>query len=215
MLLVATSAGSTVGLAMAKHRPDLFFAYVGADQNIGSQSNQQTYELTLQWLHESGNKKGVKAVEAIGPPNPHWSQAQYEQVTRWATRANTNVPNMVSDVIFPAMLTSPDHTFRDIGDIAKGMKVSMQALYPGLAEFNAYKLGLDFKLPFFIFQGDTDAIAPIDRAKEYFDKVKAPHKEFVTIKNSGHLVAFARPEEFLKDLIEKVLPYTMKNMGGA
>ena len=68
------------------------------------------------------------------------------------------------------------------------------------------KLGMQFDLPFFIFQGDCDILTPTVVAKEYFDKVNAPHKEFVLIKNAGHLACFARESQFLEELIKRVKP---------
>lgn len=61
-----------------------------------------------------------------------------------------------------------------------------------------------FEVPFFIFQGDTDAINSTALAKAYFDELEAPHKEFVLIKQAGHLAAFARPEQFLNELLQRV-----------
>ena len=72
---------------------------------------------------------------------------------------------------------------------------------------DARKLGMAFELPFFIFQGDTDAVTPTAKAKEYLDEVRAPHKQFVLIRNCGHLAAFSRPEQFLDTLSQHVRPF--------
>jgi pimeloyl-ACP methyl ester carboxylesterase len=53
--------------------------------------------------------------------------------------------------------------------------------------------------------GDKDIITPTAMAKAYFDKIEAPFKEYVLIQNAGHLACFARPEQFLKELIKRVL----------
>jgi pimeloyl-ACP methyl ester carboxylesterase len=50
IVLVASSVGSTFGLAMAKRRPDLFVAYVGTDQNTSPDAQGLSYQLTLTWL---------------------------------------------------------------------------------------------------------------------------------------------------------------------
>ena len=80
-------------------------------------------------------------------------------------------------------------------------------MYDELVSFDARKLGLKSDLPFFIFQGDTDAVTPTATAKEDFDEVRAPHKQFVLIRNSGHLAAFSRPEQFLDELVQHVRPF--------
>jgi pimeloyl-ACP methyl ester carboxylesterase len=42
-------------------------------------------------------------------------------------------------------------------------------------------------------------------AREFFEKVEAPHKEFVEIEKAGHLAMFANPEQFLAELKTRVL----------
>jgi pimeloyl-ACP methyl ester carboxylesterase len=209
LLLAASSVGTTFGTALAQHRPELFSAYLGTDQNTTPDAPALTYELTLAWLRQYGNRKGVRAVERIGPDYPTWTRQQFDDVIRWTIKANPTIPDMVLDVIFPAMMGSPLHSMRDIRDISTSIKLAMDHLYAQLVDFDARALGLDFAIPFFIFQGDTDAITPTAKAQEYFDEIRAPHKEFVLIRNSGHLAAFTRPEQFLRELIDKVRPFAV------
>jgi len=80
-----------------------------------------------------------------------------------------------------------------------------------MVAFDARPLGLDFDLPFFIFQGDTDAVTPTASARAYFEEIRAPHKEFVLIERSGHLAAFTRPEQFLDELVKRVRPFAIRD----
>jgi pimeloyl-ACP methyl ester carboxylesterase len=210
ILLVASSVGSTFGLAMAKHYPELFYGYVGTDQNTFPEGAAITYEKTIEWLRKSGNAKGVKAIEAIGPDHEHWTRQQVDQVAQWAAKANPNIPDMVMDVIFPAMITSPTHTIRDLKDILSGMTSSSELLFKELAGFDARNIGTDFAIPFFIFQGDSDIVTPTEEARRYFDMVRAPHKAFIPIKNSGHMAAFTRPGQFLDELLRHVRPLALQ-----
>ncbi|WP_263703723.1 alpha/beta fold hydrolase [Bacillus thuringiensis] len=86
------------------------------------------------------------------------------------------------------------------------MNFSQDQLFNELMVFNVKKLGLRFEVPIFIFQGDKDILTPTELAKAYYDEIKAPHKEFVLIKNAGHLACFARPDQFLEELIGRVRP---------
>lgn len=60
----------------------------------------------------------------------------------------------------------------------------------------------------YFIQGEFDELNI--SAKQYFDQLIAPEKEFITIKNSGHVVRGDQPEEFNKILFDKVLPETYK-----
>jgi pimeloyl-ACP methyl ester carboxylesterase len=206
LILVASSAGSTFGVAVAKHRPDLLHAYVGTDQNTGPAATALSYRLTLDWLRESGNARGARAIEAIGPDPERWTKRQTDTFMRWAIQANPSVPNMITDVILPALMSSPEHTMRDIRNMAKGMEESTAQWHDQFAAYDPLTLGTDFEIPFFIFQGDTDAVTPAAAARAYFDEITAPHKEFVLIERSGHLAMFTRPDQFLTQLLHRVRP---------
>lgn len=206
LILIGSSVGSITGTIMTKRRPDLFAAYVGTDQNTSAKAMEYSYQLTLDWLRAAGNTRGVKAVEKLGEHRTHLTPREFTQLNQWTIKANPNIPNMITDIIFPAMLTSPDHTLGDIMDILKGMNFSTEQLLPELMMFDLRQQGQRFEVPFFVFQGDTDAITPTAKAREFFDELEAPHKEFALIKQAGHLAAFARPDQFLHELCQRVCP---------
>jgi pimeloyl-ACP methyl ester carboxylesterase len=191
---------------MAKRRPDLFSAYVGTDQNASAAGLRVSYQLTLDGLRSQANAKGVRAVEKLGSRLADLTPKEWNQLNRWTIKAYPAIPNMVTDLMLPAMLTSPNHSLRDVQDIAAGMTFSTAALFRELMTFDLRQLGLRFDVPFFVLQGESDALTPTSVAKEYFDAVEAPHKEFVLIERAGHLAAFARPQQFLAELLTRVRP---------
>ncbi|WP_309104733.1 alpha/beta hydrolase [Microbacterium sp.] len=206
VILAGSSVGSTFGLKVAAERPDLVSAYIGVDQNSIPEAGDETYRLTLETLRRSGRAKGVRELERIGPGHRRWSQAEFDRIVRWAISADRGIPDMVMDVMFPAMMTSPLHTMRDIHDISTGIEDSMTALYRELVDFDARAVATRFAVPFFVFQGDSDAVTPTEFAREYFDLVTAPVKGWQLAPNCGHLAAFTRPEAFERFLVESVLP---------
>ncbi|KRF20050.1 alpha/beta fold hydrolase [Paenibacillus sp. Soil787] len=206
IILVGSSMGSFIGVMMVKRRPDLFHAYVGTDQNVGPDPDHLSYQMTLEGLRAAGNKKGVQAIERIGSDPLKWSRKDFDERNRWIIKSTTTVPNMIMDIMLPAILSSPGHTIRDIIDIFKGMNYSLDLLFDELMTFDIRNLGLEFDIPFFIFQGDTDSMTPTALAQAYFDDIRAPFKEIVLIHNAGHLAAFARTEQFLDELRMRLSP---------
>jgi pimeloyl-ACP methyl ester carboxylesterase len=207
VILVGSSVGSFIGVMVARRRPDLLSAYVGTDQN-GPGALERSYQLTLGWLREAGNRKGVKAAETIWRNAPHWTPRDLNHLHQWMLKAGEaqGIPSFATTIMLPAMMSSPNHTLGEIRDIASGMKFSLDMLFHELLAFDIQRLGLSFDVPFFVFQGDSDVFAPVASAKAYFDEVQAPHKEFVLIERSGHLAAFTRPEQFLQELLLRVRP---------
>jgi pimeloyl-ACP methyl ester carboxylesterase len=205
VILLGSSAGSLTGIMMAQQRPDLFYAYVGTDQNAPDPQHL-AYQLALNALEAAGNARGVRLLEKMGPITTQWKRQDFLKMNQYVVKAIKDVPDMIMDLMLPAMLGSPDHTLRDLMDIFSGMKFSLEQLFTELLAFNFNKPGRHFKLPFFIFQGDSDIITPTATARAYFDQIEAPHKEFILIKQAGHLACFARPDQFLEALVKQVRP---------
>ncbi|MBB6730155.1 alpha/beta fold hydrolase [Cohnella zeiphila] len=208
LILVGSSVGSVVGTRMAKRRPELFHAYVGTDQNVNIEGHQLSYRMNLKGLREANCAKGIKLFEQIGPDPSRWSLEDFDRKNRWMVKVVTPAPNMIMDLVLPSMLASPNHTFRDILSYFKGMNYSLAQLFDELISFDARKLGTRYELPYFIFQGDTDLVTPVETARDFFEDIEAPRKEFALIRNAGHLACFARPEPFLELLVQRVLPLT-------
>jgi pimeloyl-ACP methyl ester carboxylesterase len=207
VILAASSAGSTFGLQLAASRPDLLHAYVGTDQHaVVAESKTTARANVLETLRRTGNRKGIRALERMPSDPAGWTQAQSRALDRWAVKADPDIPNMVTDVVFPAMMTSPLHTMADIRELNPGMTESTRQLYPELAAFDARTVAPEMRIPFFVFQGADDNVTPAECARAFAETVRAPVTRFATIPRTGHLAAFTRPEEFLRLLLEYVLP---------
>jgi len=205
VVLIGSSAGSLIGIMMAKLRPELFHAYVGTDQNAPDSQNL-LHKITINAVHASGNTKGVQLLEKMGANRSQISRKDVDKRNRILVKAIRDVPNMITDIILPSMISSPEHKIRDIMDIFKGMSYSLDHLYTELINFDFKKIGMIFELPVFIIHGDNDIITPTQLAKLYFNEIEAPYKEFVLIKNAGHLACFARADQFLEELLMRVRP---------
>jgi pimeloyl-ACP methyl ester carboxylesterase len=70
-------------------------------------------------------------------------------------------------------------------------------------------LGCNFPIPFFIVEGDDDRFTYTKEAEEYFECVKAPHKEMILVPG-GHFVAMTNAEAFLQVLVQRVRPFAMQ-----
>lgn len=208
LILIGSSVGSVIGTQMAKRRPELFHAYVGTDQNVDIEGHKLSYQMNLAGLRAAKCAKGIKLFEQIGPDPLRWSLKDFDHKNRWMVKVATPAPNMIMDLVLPSMLASPNHSFRDMLDYFKGMNATLEQLYDELIGFDARKLGTRYELPYFIFQGDTDLVTPLENAQRFFEDIEAPYKDFALIRNAGHLACFARPEQFLELLIQRVLPLT-------
>lgn len=206
VVLVANSFGSAFGLRLARQYPDLYSAYVGADQNIHDAGRDDSaHRALLTRLRAAGKRKELAAVEELGSDKRTWTAEQHGAHAKIVATTDPLTFATMKSVVMKSLWLSPLHSLRELGILGKGMKLSEQIL-PATAEFDDWADGTRFDLPFFIFQGDRDVITPADRAKRYFDEVQAPVKDFALIEDAGHFASFRHPDRFLDLMLAKVRP---------
>lgn len=206
VVLVANSFGSVFGLRLARSHPELYSAYVGTDQNIaGSERDDIAFHAVVRRLRSGGKRSAAAKLEQIGPDPTTWTAADWGLHAKLVASVDPFIAAMIKKMLLPAMWFSPQHRLRDLKAGADGMKFS-ERIGVESVQFDAWRDGTRFELPFFIFQGEHDSLTPVARARRYFDDVQAPHKEFALITDATHFASFWQPEQFLELLLTKVRP---------
>ena len=206
VILLGSSVGSLVGLQMVQQRPDLFRAYIGVNQNSPG-SGPVTYQLTGQAARQQGDRKALRLLQDIGPEPSRWSIAQHQRLMKLAIRVTTGVPDMVHDLMLPALMFSPHYTMTDIMDYQRALTYTNRQLYAELRSYDQREPRGELAIPVFFFQGERDIITPVSTARAYLQHIRAPHAQFVTIPRAGHLAEFANPARVLHELLSRVRPY--------
>ena len=207
IFLMASSLGSTFGIRVAHRRPDLFYAYIGTDQNVGmKRARTENHQALLQRLCRLGFMKGVKAIEHIGPDSARWSVEQFETVARWTMKSDPPGYQRTMKLLKDAVWYAPQWTLRDIRAFVAGMRHSLQQLLPEMTQYDAWKEGLRFEIPFFIFQGEADVLTTQKEAQAFFADVIAPVKHFSLVADAGHFAALLQPEQVLRQLLLYIRP---------
>lgn len=189
LILFGGSWGSALAVHMAKARPDLFVAYLGTGQLVNGRENEaDSYRTFLSLARAAGDAKTIAALEALGAPpwaNPR-SPGAFRRLSR-AYEAQKSVPAPKAWwTLGPAYASEQMQA-----DYEKGEDYSW-IQYVGMkgdgmhATLDLYKLGVDFKIPVFLIQGEQDLTTTPAVAKRYFDAISAPRKEFFLLPATGH-----------------------------
>jgi hypothetical protein len=88
----------------------------------------------------------------------------------WAFKANLPTPNLDGKLLFPLALSSPIYTLRDLSSLFVGFQRSTAQMFTELIAYDARRLGTRFKVPFFLFQGETDVVTLTTLATEYWKR---------------------------------------------
>lgn len=213
IIIVAHSFGTIYGLRMAHARPDLFYAYVGTGQASGDYLRNYTvaYRDLLKKARALGNQRALDELTRAGPP-PYPSGEGFGVQRRWSN-AFEHADQFLYSTLGLA-LVSPGNSVEDINDSGDGQLFSGEHLVPQSKSLiktpKDLGLGLEFSIPMFVFQGAEDFTTPTELAREYVAMIQAPQKAFVPIKGGGHFAVFMKSDEFLEEMIKRVLPIATK-----
>ncbi|MFI9806404.1 alpha/beta fold hydrolase [Streptomyces sp. NPDC052301] len=206
VVLLANSFGSVTGLRLARDHPERYSAYVGTDQNIvGGGRDTSAYEALLARLEKAGRKKDLAKMAAMGPDHSAWSAHMWAEYSKTVVTTDPLTYDTMKTVIIRSLWFSPLHTLRDLRTYLKGMTFSEQ-LGPQATTIDERAEGTVFRLPFFLFQGDSDVLTPPEPARRFYEEVTAPVKDFALIPEAAHFASFRHPDRFLDLLLKKVRP---------
>ena len=211
LVLLGHSWGSVLGVKMAKARPDLFYAYVGTGQVVDNgKGDVLAYSRLLAAAREKGNRKAVAELVRSGAP-PYSDYRQFLVARKWAMAFESDGPSGMDDLA--ALLVAPRARLTDTWNWMDGFMASQDHFFHGrmdgpFVKVDLTKLGPDFAVPMFVFQGEEDNFTPAPIAAAYVQWIHAPQKAFVAIKGAGHMAVTAHPIEFLSLLRRYVLPLT-------
>lgn len=204
IVLVGHSWGSTLGIFMAKARPDLFFAFVGTGQVADpSKTYSVAHRDLLRKAQTLREQRAIAELREVGRP-PYSDGRGYAVQRKWANLfegADAFIASM-----FGFALMAPGSTVRDVNDWIDGQGVSADRLVPETKALTATNLGGEFALPVFVIQGAEDFTTPTSLAEEFVSSIRAPSKAFVAIEGGGHFAVFMKSEAFLRELVSRVLP---------
>jgi pimeloyl-ACP methyl ester carboxylesterase len=204
VLIVGHSWGAVLGVHLIKRRPDLVLAYVGAGQLVNKRRNEEVnYRREMAQAQRSGNSQALAALRAIGPP-PFADREAQKILRQWADALAEGDGDPVRPQPTPI---ASDYSRAEVPALMRGAEFSRRELYDELETVDLASLGPRFDVPFFLFHGTCDQSTPIELAEEYFASIEAPHKEFVRFEGCHHFIVMNRPQDFLRELVARVLPH--------
>jgi len=191
LILFGTSWGSALGVAIATKRPDLFYAYVGHSQIVNDASDEGLYAKVHELATAAGDSTSLNQLDEIGKPPYDRARTvgqlwrivkKYERQSSLPAPESWFVPSPEYDNAEDdrARSDGDDYSFVNfVGDKVLGVA----AMRAGI---NFLETGLDFQIPVYLIQGEEDILTPMESTRLYFDRLKAPHKDYVILPNTAH-----------------------------
>lgn len=192
VILVGTSWGSILGMLMILDSPELFDAYVGHSQVVNFSKNinyayKKVYELAI----STEDNISLEILNTLGDP-PYDNARSYGQLLRIVKKyeRDNSIPAPDSwweiasqydnEKDSKARYDGDDYSFINfVGHEKLGIESMVSAI-----DFD--KDGLEIEIPVYLIQGEQDILTSKMITKPYFDKIKAPKKEYFLVPDAAH-----------------------------
>ena len=211
--LMGHSWGSYLGVKTIEKYPENYFAYIGIGQVSNSvESERLSYLYMLNHAKEINDKDAAEKLEKFDPYAQGFPflqekdhQLDYlivrtELLNRYGIGHVRFFPKGMTfkGAILKTLFQFKGYTLREKINWFLGADFSMIHLFPVVMEDNLFISSVKFEVPFYITHGDYDYQVSQVLAKEYFDVLDAPKKEFFAFSGSAHSPNLEEPEKFIE-----------------
>ncbi len=208
--IMGHSWGSFLGILTAYQHPGLFHAYFGIGQVCHQYKGEQ---ISFEWVKEQANKHNdedaIEALSEISFPDSLANSDMWldfllvernyvNQFGGGGTHEMTGMWPMIK-----MLLDAKEYTFSEKINYMPGSLFSIEHLWPDVINTNLFHSIDSMQVPVYIFQGIHDYQTPYSVAKDFYDQLKAPEKEFFTFENSAHSPIMEEVDKFNSIVKEK------------
>jgi len=208
--IMGHSWGSLLGILTAHENPGLYYAYFG----IGQVCEQyQGEKLSYEWVKEQAKNRNDAAVlkhltemnfpDSLADINKWmgYTMAERNYVGKFGGGVTHGMISLLPMV--KMILNTPEYTVLEKLNFMKAGMFSVRYLWPAVIRSNLF-LDIDsMRIPVYIFQGKYDYQTPSLLAKSFFDRLKAPKKEYFVFEHSAHSPLMEEPARFDSIVREK------------
>ena len=204
------SWGSLLGILTVYEYPEQFYAYFG----IGQVAQQLRGEkISFEWImaqaRQQNDEDAIEELSGMTFPDSTANSTDWlnfllkgrKYVFKYggALRGITNMWPVIKLV-----LDAEEYTLKDKISFMEGSTFSLDHLFKEVINADLSSKIDSMQVPVYIFQGVHDYQTPYVVAKDFFDQLKAPEKEFFTFENSAHSPVMEEVDKFNSIVRERV-----------
>lgn len=195
VLLIGHSFGTYIGMKAVAKVPEKYEAYIGIGQTGDTvKSELDSLQYTMEQAHSVGNMDDVQKLEQ------HRSSIESGEgyTPRNLVRKYGGAARLINDNRDYVMgfLFNPEYNGLDTIRYLKGISETQQLLLREKSKQNLPSIVDHVDIPIYFVMGQYDYMTSVAAAREYFDELEAPVKQFVIFENSAHYPQFEEKELF-------------------
>jgi len=209
--LFGNSWGSTLGVLAAQRHPELYAAYIGAGQMVSPlESDRIIYRDVLAYAARTNDAALAARMRAWGEPPyadiyayafliEYYDKIQpYPRTAYYASHGPSGLDGNGAPEYGPVDKVNKLKAIFDMGSV----------MYPQLQGVDFRRDVPALRIPVYLVMGAHELNARSRPAREWFDRLQAPAKSWVTFEDSGHIPQFEEFGRFHDLITATVLPQT-------
>lgn len=209
MAVMGFSYGTSIGPRLVQMHPEWFSVYVGVGQMANENNEKIIYEDVVQRARARNDVAVMRQLDSIAPYPPTDRKPNYREmnmIRRYGAQFDGNWYGKKSlDLYYALPGWGPDYTLEEAMNVGPAMGWMGRHLVDGPGAERPHIVDT-LGVPVVIFGGRHDLMTTYRGARAYFQKLRAPKKEFITFERSAHFIMFEEPGRFLMSMVNVVLP---------
>ncbi|MEH6946541.1 alpha/beta hydrolase [Bacillus sp. JJ634] len=195
VLLIGHSFGTYIGMKAVAKAPEKYYAYIGIGQVADViQSELDSLEFTMEQAKLAGNWDDVERLMQLQPlieQGEEWTPRNLVRKYGGAARRINDNTDYLKGFLF-----NSEYNGLDIVRYLRGINVTQEALLNEGSKHNISEIVDQVDLRVYFIMGKFDYMTSVNAAKNYYDSMKAPMKEFIVFEESAHYPQFEEKEKF-------------------
>jgi len=214
--LLGESWGSTLGVLAIQRQPESYYAWIGSGQMVSqSETDRRIYQDILALAIKTGDTSLATKMRAYGEPpyadSPYANAfvlGQYERLYQPYTPPQSYIQRGTAANLGPWGILGSEYNLVEKVNVLRGLIDMFAVMYPQLQNIDFRKTVKQLEVPVYLLDGAAELKGRRDLALEWFEQLKAPHKQWFSFENAAHSVAFEQFEAVSRIMVETILPKT-------
>lgn len=200
------SWGAYLGLRFSFMHPEYVKYYIGTGQGISSFVDEfYKYNFVKEQAESRNDTEVIKKLVHFGKPIKYTYSHDDKKAKQYIGKMIHKYGGYISDkneFNTNKYLNCYIKCYKfSIIKVIKGILKSSKTLNIEMSKKDSISRITELNVPVLLISGENDMICPVQATQNWFDNLKAPHKEFIKIKNAAHMVNFEQPNEWNKLVI--------------
>ena len=213
--IVGHSWGSVLGITYASRHPEKIMGFVGVGQNINMAENTKlAIEAGIELAIQAGNlddaeqmRTFYERVKNIGFSDENYDFADLALAQGLPGKYHApSGENVIWDSMFSPYFNFTEQ--RQLISLMTNIYFNFDRNRPLFNELDSFNPPERLEVPVAFIMGSEDYVTNASLAKDYFNRVEAPSKNFFIIEGAGHNLMLSQPNTFMEILYEALAEFS-------